>query len=119
MQYSSIWFSVNIFSSKKNGKLILGEGSNIQDNSVILNTLGQEIVIEKRVTIGHNVIMLGRQNIKNDAVIGMGSILENNCIIGNNSFVGANSYVKSGTIVPDNTIFAGKPAKYFRKVNKK
>ena len=114
---SSIWFSVNIFSSKKNGKIILGEGSNIQDNSII-NTLGEEIVIEKRVTIGHNVILLGSQNIKNDAVIGMGSILESNCIIGNNSFIGANSYVKSGTIVPDNTIFAGKPAKYFRKVNK-
>ena len=63
--------------------------------------------------------MLGSQNIKNDAVIGMGSILESNCIIGNNSFVGANSFVKAGTIVPDNTIFAGKPAKYFRKVNKK
>ena len=100
---SSIWFSVNIFSSKKNGKIILGEGSNIQDNSII-NTLGEEIVIEKRVTIGHNVILLGSQNIKNDAVIGMGSILESNCIIGNNSFIGANSYVKSGTIVPDNTI---------------
>ena len=96
----------------------MGEGSNIQDNSII-NTLGQEIVIEKRVTIGHNVILLGSQNIKNDAVIGMGSILERNCIIGNNSFIGANSYVKAGTIVPDNTIFAGQPAKYFRKVDKK
>ena len=43
---SSIWFSVNIFSSQKNGKLILGKGSNIQDNSII-NTLGEEIFIEK------------------------------------------------------------------------
>jgi carbonic anhydrase/acetyltransferase-like protein (isoleucine patch superfamily) len=117
-EYSSIWFSVYIFSSKNNGKLILGKGSNIQDNC-ILNTLGQEILIEKRVTIGHNVIILGKSHIKNDAVIGMGSILESNCIIGNNSFVGANSFVKAGTIVPDNTIFAGKPAKFFRKVNEK
>ena len=117
-EYSSIWFSVYIFSSKNNGKLILGKGSNIQDNC-ILNTLGQEILIEKRVTIGHNVIILGKSHIKNDAVIGMGSILESNCIIGNNSFVGANSFVKAGTIVPDNTIYAGKPAKFFRKVNEK
>ena len=87
-------------------------------NTKAFSILIEEIVIEKRVTIGHNVILLGSQNIKNDAVIGMGSILERNCIIGNNSFIGANSYVKSGTIVPDNTIFAGKPAKYFRKVNK-
>ena len=77
------------------------------------------ILIEKRVTIGHNVIMLGKSHVKNDAVIGMGSILESDCIIGNNSFIGANSFVKAGTIVPDNTIFAGNPAKFFRKVNEK
>lgn len=117
-KYSSIWFSVYIFSSENNGKLILGEGSNIQDNCII-NTLGQVILIEKRVTIGHNVIMLGKSHVKNDAVIGMGSILESDCIIGNNSFIGANSFVKAGTIVPDNTIFAGNPAKFFRKVNEK
>ena len=117
-EYSSIWFSVYIFSSKNHGKLILGKGSNIQDNSII-NTLGQIILIENRVTIGHNVIILGKSHIKNDAVIGMGSILEGDCIIGNNSFIGANSFVKSGTIVPDNTIFAGNPAKFFRKVNDK
>ena len=62
--------------------------------------------------------MLGSQNIKNDAVIGMGSILESNCIIGNNSFIGANSYVKSGTIVPDNTILQANQLNIFRKVNK-
>ena len=117
-EYSSIWFSVYIFSSQNHGKLILGKGSNIQDNCII-NTLGQIILIENRVTIGHNVIILGKSHIKNDAVIGMGSILESNCIIGNNSFIGANSFVKSGTIVPDNTIFAGNPAKFFRKVNEK
>ena len=70
-EHSSIWFSVYIFSSENNGKLILGEGSNIQDNCII-NTLGQVILIEKRVTIGHNVIILGKSHIKNDAVIGMG-----------------------------------------------
>ena len=115
---SSIWFSVNIFSSNKVGKLILGKGSNIQDNSII-DTLGKVILIEKRVTIGHNVIIKGKSHIKDDAVVGMGSVLENDCTIGNNSFIGANSFVKSGTNVPDNTIFAGNPAKFFRKVNEK
>ena len=85
----------------------------------LLSTVIIELLIEKRVTIGHNVIILGKSHIKNDAVIGMGSILESDCIIGNNSFIGANSFVKAGTIVPDNTIFAGNPAKFFRKVNEK
>ena len=115
---SSIWYSVIIFSSKKNGEVILGDGSNIQDNSII-NTLGEVINIGKRVTVGHNVIIFGKSTINDDAVIGMGSILEKECAIGNNSFVGANSYVKAGTIIPDNTIFVGNPAKFFRKVNDK
>ncbi|PPR25873.1 MAG: Carnitine operon protein CaiE [Alphaproteobacteria bacterium MarineAlpha9_Bin4] len=115
-QKSSIWYSVAIFSTKKNGKLLLGNGSNIQDNSII-NTLGEIIKIGKRVTVGHNVIISGKTEINDDAVIGMGSILEKNCVIGNNSFVGANSYVKEGTIIPDSTIFAGKPARFFRNVN--
>ena len=117
-KYSSIWYSVIIFSSKKNGVISLGDGSNIQDNCII-NSLGEIIKIGERVTIGHNVIIRGKSTIKNDAVIGMGSILEHNCIVGNNSFVGANSYVKSGTIIPDNTIYAGNPAAFFRKVNDK
>lgn len=115
---SSIWFSVIILSRKKNGEVILGTGSNIQDNSII-NTLGDVIRIGKRVTVGHNVIMIGKSNVKNDAVIGMGSIIEKDCIIGKNSFVGANSHLVSKTVVPDNTIFAGKPARFFRKVKEK
>ncbi len=112
---ASIWYSVSILSSKKNGQVILGEGSNIQDNSII-DTLGNIIKIGKRVTVGHNVIILGKTKIHDDAVIGMGSIIDQGCLIGINSFVGANSYLPPNTSVPANTIFAGKPAKFFRKV---
>ena len=115
---SSIWYSVIILSSKEKGEVILGKGSNIQDNS-IFDTLGDLIQIGERVTIGHNVIIKGRSIIHDDAVIGMGSILEKDCIVGNNAFVGANSVVKSGTVIPDDTIFAGNPANFFRKVNEK
>ena len=115
---SSIWYSVSIFSTKKEGSVFLGQGSNIQDNSII-DTFGKTLKIGKRVTVGHNVIILGETKINDDAVIGMGSILEEGCIVGNNSFVGANSFVSSGTIIPDKTIFAGKPADFFRKVNEK
>ena len=108
-----------ILSSKK-GEVILGKGSNIQDNS-IFDTLGKMLGKENydRVTIGHNVIIKGRSIIHDDAVIGMGSLLEKDCIVGNNSFVGANSVVRSGTVIPNDTIYAGNPAVFFRKVTEK
>ena len=45
--------------------------------------------------------------------------MEKDCIVGNNSFVGANSVVRSGTVIPDDTIYAGNPAVFFRKVTEK
>ena len=55
--------------------------------------------------------------IDNNAVIGMGSILEENCIIEKNAFVGANSYLKKNTVVPEGIIYAGNPARFFRNVS--
>ena len=115
---SSIWYSVVLYSPNKNGKIDIGEGSNIQDNSIV-NTNGEKIKIGKRVTIGHNVIINGKIVIEDDAVIGMGSILEENCFINKGAFIGANSYVKKNTVVPINQIYAGKPAKFFRNVTSK
>ncbi len=115
---SSIWFSVIIHSPRKEGCVLLGEGSNIQDNS-ILNTKGEKIEIGKRVTIGHNVIIDGKAVIKEDAVIGMGSIIKKNCLVEKGAFVGAHSYVEKNTIIPEGQIYAGKPAKFFRSVTSK
>ena len=112
---SSIWFSVSILSDKQEGNCSVGMGSNIQDNSII-NTKSKKCSIGARVTIGHNVIINGPIKIEDDAVIGMGSFIEEGCIIKKNAFVGANSYLSRETVVPEKKIFAGNPAKYFRDV---
>ena len=77
---SSIWFSTVLHSPDNKGSVYLGSGSNIQDNS-IFNTKGKRIHIGDKVTIGHNVIIDGKCRIYKNAVIGMGSILEENCIV--------------------------------------
>ncbi len=113
---SSIWFSSILSSPDDKGTIILGKGSNIQDNS-ILDTNGKKIEIGERVTVGHNVIINGNTIICNDAVIGMGSVLEKNCIIEEGGFVGAKSYMLKNTKVPKGQIYAGNPAKFFRNVS--
>ena len=115
---SSIWFSAILNSPNDIGTVILGKGSNIQDNS-ILNTNGKKIEIGERVTIGHNVVINGNTLICNDAVIGMGSVLEKNCIIEEGGFIAAKSYVQENTKVPKGQIYAGNPAKFFRNVSSK
>jgi len=112
---SSIWFASMLVSSKPKGTVKLGIGSNIQDNSII-DTKGKLVEIGNRVTIGHNVIIKGATKIEDDAVIGMGSIIEEDSHISKNAFVGANSLVLKNTYLPKGQIFAGNPAKFFRKV---
>ncbi len=110
---ASLWFST-IISSKPGGSIAIGEGSNIQDNTII-DTNTRSLNIGKRVTVGHNV-RLGACNIGNNCLIGMGCTIEDGAIIEENAFVGARAIVKKNTVVKANTIFAGRPASYFREV---
>lgn len=110
---ASIWFAT-ILASLPGGSISIGEGSNIQDNTIIdVNT--NSLIIGKRVTVGHNV-RLGACTIGDNCLIGMGCTIEDGAIIEENAFVGARAIIKANTVVKANTIFAGRPASYFRDV---
>ena len=112
---ASIWFSTIILGLNGKGLVEIGEGTNVQDNSII-NTKGKTVKIGNKVTVGHNVSILGPVTIGDNVVLGMGSVIEEGSVIKDNAFVGANSYLKKNTLVPKDTIFAGSPARFFRKV---
>ena len=110
---ASLWFAT-IVSSLPGGNIFIGEGSNIQDNTII-DAGKKSLVIGKKVTVGHNV-RLGACSIGDNCLIGMGCTIEDDAIIEKDAFVGARAIVKAGTLVKANTIFAGRPANYFRDV---
>ena len=113
---SSIWYSVIIgVVSKTKGNVYIGKGSNIQDNTVIINN-GKKITIGNKVTIGHNVIIKGGVTIEENCVIGMGAILNNGVLVKKNSIVAAKSVVLDNTLVEEGTVFAGNPSTFMRKV---
>ncbi|PPR15665.1 MAG: Carnitine operon protein CaiE [Alphaproteobacteria bacterium MarineAlpha9_Bin3] len=110
---ASLWFAT-IVSSLPGGNIFIGEGSNIQDNTII-DSGEKSLVIGKKVTVGHNV-RLGACSIGDNCLIGMGCTIEDDVVIEEDAFVGARAIVKTGTIVKANTIYAGRPASYFRDV---
>ena len=110
---ASLWFAT-IISSLPGGNIFIGEGSNIQDNTII-DAGEKSLSIGKKVTVGHNV-RLGACSIGDNCLIGMGCTVEDDAIIEKDAFVGARAIVKAGTVVKANTIFAGRPANYFRDV---
>jgi carbonic anhydrase/acetyltransferase-like protein (isoleucine patch superfamily) len=109
---SSIWFGTVIRGDVFH--IRIGEGTNIQDNSVIHVTTGRHAtIVGDRVTVGHRVILHGC-TIEDDALIGMGAIVMDRAVVGRGAFVGAGALVTEGTIIPPGMLAVGSPAKVKR-----
>lgn len=111
---SSVWFNTVIRGDV--APTIIGNKTNIQDNSVLHQSPNNPLIIEDEVTIGHQVI-LHSCKIRKKALIGMGSIILDNAEIGEGAFIGAGSLVPPGKVIPPNTMAFGRPAKVVREIN--
>ena len=113
---SSVWFNAVIRGDIEN--ITVGEGSNVQDNSVLHTDKGCALKIGKMVTVGH-LVMLHGCTIMDNSLIGIGSTILNKSVIGNNCIIGANSLITEGKIIPDNSLVMGSPGKVIRQVTEK
>ena len=111
----SIWFNAVLRGDVNS--IRIGNHVNVQDGAV-LHTLYEKSKIEigDYVSIGHNVTIHGA-SVKDYALIGMGSILLDHAVVGEGAIVAAGALVLSGTIIEPNTIWAGVPAKFVKKVD--
>lgn len=108
---SSIWYSAVVRGDLE--KIVIGDNTNIQENSTVHNDEGFPINIGDNVTIGHNCIIHGC-TINNTALIGMGSIILNGANIGENTIIGAGSLVTQNKEIPSGVLCMGSPAKVIR-----
>jgi len=92
------------------GRIVIGKGSNIQDNCVIHADVDTIAIIEDNVLIGHGAIVHGPCLIKEFAVIGMGSIVSTGCEIGYESVLASGSVLPPGRIVLPRKLVMGSPA---------
>ncbi|MEI7515077.1 MAG: gamma carbonic anhydrase family protein [Betaproteobacteria bacterium] len=112
--HSSVWFGVVIRGDTES--IVIGEGSNIQDGSVLHADIGQPIHVGKHVTVGHKVMLHGC-TIGDESLIGIGAIVLNGAKIGKNCLVGAGSLVTEGKEFPDGSMIMGTPAKLVRSLS--
>ncbi|KAF1048095.1 gamma carbonic anhydrase family protein [Xylophilus sp.] len=93
--------------------ITVGEGSNIQDASVLHADQGQPLLIGRRVTVGHQVVLHGC-TIGDESLIGIGAIVLNGARIGRHCLVGAGALVTEGKEFPDGSMILGSPARAVR-----
>lgn len=115
--YCSVWFQAVIRGDVNS--IRIGHRVNIQDGVVIHATFKKSATtIGNDVSIGHNAIVHGC-TVDDNVLIGMGSIVMDDCHIESNSIIAAGAILPKGTIVPNGSVYAGVPAKLIKKVDPK
>ena len=110
---SSIWFNAVLRGDIEN--IYIGEGSNIQDGSVLHTDPGCPLNVGKDVTVGH-LVMLHGCTIGDNSLIGIGAVILNNAKIGKNCIIGAKALITENKEIPDNSLVVGSPGKVIREV---
>ena len=105
---SSVWFNTVVRGDT--ARIEVGEGTNLQDNTVVHVDQGQPALIGAGVTVGHRAIVHGCV-IEDDCLIGMGSIVLSGARIGHGSLVGAGALVREGQDIAPGSLVVGAPAR--------
>ena len=108
---ASIWFHATLRGD--NDPITIGEGTNIQDGSVLHTDAGVPLTIGRHVTVGH-MVMLHGCTIGDESLIGIGAVILNGARIGRHCLVGAGALVTEGKEFPDGSMILGSPAKVVR-----
>jgi carbonic anhydrase/acetyltransferase-like protein (isoleucine patch superfamily) len=110
---ASIWFGAVLRGD--NAWIHVGDGSNVQDGSIIHVDPDVPVVIGNNVTIGHGVMLHG-------CVIEDGVLVGNRAIVLDGARIGTGSLIAAGTLIPPNmkvppgSVVMGSPGKVVRQV---
>lgn len=108
----SVWPFASIRGDE--GKIIIGDNTNIQDNAVIHGGT----MIGKNVTVGHGAVIY-KAKIGNNVIIGINATILDNAEIGDWCIIVANSLVPPSAKIDPESIVMGIPGKVTRKLEEK
>lgn len=94
----------------------IGEGSNVQDGTMVHLADDYGVKVGKYVTIGH-AAMIHACTIEDECLIGMKATILDGAVIGARSIIGAGALVTKGTIVPPGSLVMGMPAKVVKQLS--
>lgn len=99
------------------GTIVVGSGSNIQENCILHAEPGTTTLIGEDVLVGHGAIVHGPCTLHNNSLAGMGSVINGQCELESGSFLAAGSVLAPGKKVPAKMLAMGNPAKPVREMS--
>jgi carbonic anhydrase/acetyltransferase-like protein (isoleucine patch superfamily) len=110
---SSLWFGAVVRGD--NELIVIGEGSNVQENCVLHTDPGYPLTIGPEVTVGHLAMLHGCE-IGEGSLVGIGATILNGVRIGKRCLIGAHALIPEGREIPDDSLVMGSPGKIVRAV---
>lgn len=113
---ASVWFNCVIRGDTD--WIMVGDGSNVQDGTVIHTDAGVPVRLGSNVSIGHHAMLHGC-TVDDASMIANGAIVLDRVSIGKNCLIAAGALVPPGKTIPDNSVVMGAPGKIVREVNER
>ena len=110
---SSVWFNAVVRGDCDT--ITIGEGTNVQDGSILHTDPGFPLTLGKGVTVGHKVMLHGC-SVGDNSLIGINAVVLNGAKIGKNCVIGANALVTEGMEIPDGSVVMGTPGKVVKQL---
>ena len=111
----SIWYNAVIRGDVH--YIRMGNRVNVQDGAVIHCTYKKAPTnIGSNVSIAHGAIVHGC-TIHDNVLVGMGSIIMDDCVVESNCIIAAGAVLTKGTRVPSGSVFAGMPARKIKDID--
>ncbi|MFS8037196.1 gamma carbonic anhydrase family protein [Xanthobacter sp. AM11] len=111
---ASIWFGSVLRGD--NEPIVVGEGSNIQENCVLHTDPGFPMTLGSHVTVGHMATLHGC-TVGDNSLIGMGATVLNGANIAGSCLVGSKALVTEGKAFEPFSLIVGAPAKVVRQLD--
>lgn len=115
-RWASVWFNAVIRGD--NDWIELGDGTNVQDGSVLHTDAGIPLMIGPNCTIGHRAF-LHACVVGEHCMIANGAMVLDGAQIGKFSVVAAGAFVPPRKVIPEGVVVMGSPAKVVREITEK
>lgn len=109
--FSSVWYNAVLRGDIN--RIVVGEHSNIQDNSVLHLADDFACEVGSYVTVGHSAIIHACK-IGDECLIGMGAVVLDGAEVGPQCLIGARALVTQNVKIPEGSLVLGAPAKVVR-----
>ena len=112
-RWASVWFGAILRGD--NDWIELGDGTNVQDGSILHTDAGKPMAIGRNVTIGHRTLLHGC-SVGDECLIGNGAMILDGAVIGDHTIVAAGTFIPPGKVIPSGVVVMGSPAKVVREL---